>query len=351
MPEFRKPTVEPRTPIASGAITKEVKKPRRPRQPRAKPAVPRVLKPKKAKAVITTTRVVPISLQLKHSETDEQRKDRLLRLANKWSSLPEDSLQWLAATKSVNQLKIIRWLRLVDRAFLQANAARNAEKMERLRDSKIHAVMDLEKMQAPFEPRLSHFVHPQDMEKKNLLVKRFFAGEVLSYIEIRWLKEHYDGLCEAEKSLTVDITDNTAGSSADKDVGNAADINDKSDSVAGMAGEQNGFGTVPSTSQCGSLEISKGVGKNRFSLVPLDLGSICNTHHFIRKFPDSTRGLVEVRPDGMPCAVLLLFQLPNTKAVHIKKHLKEPDGGFKSKETAVRFCKSKVVVFSRSPTL
>lgn len=327
-----------------------VKKQRRPRKPREKPLVPRTPKsPKKAKPpVIITKRTIPVALTLKHVESPEQRNTRLLRLARKWASLPEDNIQWLLATKSVNQLKIIRWLRLVDRAFLQAESAKNFEKMERLRDSKIHAVMDLEKLQAPFEPRLMHFLHPGDLEKKNQLVRKFCAGDDLSNTDIKWLKEHYDRLCGVEKTLPGlgAATDNMMKGSVGVnlstqpmialDLGNergnfqpvaspVVPIQSATICLPSVSGTTANSAEKPSTSQDGYVN----------NLQPLSFATVQSAHQFVRKFPDSTRSFVEVKPDGIPCAVVLLFQLPNSKAVHIKKQLREPEGGFASRDAAV----------------
>ena len=211
---------EPNSPEPS----KPVKKTRKPRSDKG--ISPRIPKAKKSKVVLPVEKKVPVMLELKRKESDEQRILRLKKLASKWATLPEESLDWLIATKSVDCLKVsffgiimtidifylmrkkfycsvqvIRWLRLVDRAFTHAESAKNMEKMLELRDSKIQAIMDLEKLQAPFEPRLQHFVHPDDVSMKNHLLEKHCAGKTLSVRETRWLKGHYDRLCAAEKEL------------------------------------------------------------------------------------------------------------------------------------------------------
>ena len=73
------------------------------------------------------------------------------------------------------------------------------------------------------------------------------------------------------------------------------------------------------------------------SQLPLQISAcdVQSAHQFVRKFPDSTRAVIEMNKDEVPCAVILLIQQPNSKAVHIKKRLKPPEQPFRSKDEAV----------------
>ncbi|XP_055328666.1 uncharacterized protein LOC129581552 isoform X2 [Paramacrobiotus metropolitanus] len=305
---------------------KEEKKPRRPRKPREKPPTPRVPKARKTRPVITTTKVVPLALTLKHTETEEQKKQRLTKLARKYFSLPDDQRQWLAATKSTSQLKLIRWLRLADGAYMHAESARNSEKMERLRDQKIHAVMDLEKLQAPLQPRLAHFLHSDDVAKKTSLIKKICNEEAPTKGEVKWLKGHYERLCDAERSV---IHQGDAALLSPLD--NYLPLCRAGEEATNSSSARRDGYNLPSTSRHHADEVPS---TPSYKLV--DFNSVQTAHQYIRKFPDSTKAMVELLPSGMPCAVVLLFQLPNSKAVHIKKKIKAPEGGFSSVDDALK---------------
>ena len=66
-----------------------------------------------------------------------------------------------------------------------------------------------------------------------------------------------------------------------------------------------------------------------------ELSEVQAAHQFVRKFPDSTKGIIEIGPDGMAVSVLLLIQQPNAKTVQVKKDIKFPPSGFQSKEESV----------------
>ncbi|GAU99682.1 hypothetical protein RvY_10643 [Ramazzottius varieornatus] len=310
---------------------KTVKKLRKPRSDKG--ISPRIPKAKKAKMVVPVEKKIPVMLELKKKESEEQRRERLKKLAGKWTSLPEESLDWLVATKSVDCLKVIRWLRLVDRAFQHAESAKNVEKMRELRDSKIQAIMDLEKLQAPFEPRLQHFVHPDDISTKNHLLEKHCAGKTLSTKETRWLKDHFDRLCEAEKNLPSFSQLKTAKQSSPKgSSGEASKVVNGNERGNFM----NGVGNENQPSSSSSVVKEKKPDKEGLQ-VPLQVSAydVQTAHQFVRKFPDSTRAIIEVDKDDAPCAVLLLIQQPNSKAVHIKKKLKPPEQPYRSKDEAL----------------
>ncbi|OQV18594.1 hypothetical protein BV898_07419 [Hypsibius exemplaris] len=341
--------------------TKPVKKTRKPRSDKG--ISPRLPKSKKEKAVVTTTKVVAVKLELKRLDTEEQTVARMKRLAHKWPSIPENSLRWLVATKSVGLLKMIRWLRLVDRASMQAELAKNLEKVEILQDRKIQAIMELEKLQAPFEPRLLHFLHPQDQERKCRLLKKYYANHRLSVKETKWLREHYDRLRSAEdalpgfgastertfeKPIIVPITKTPAVVAAVLPCPTTACTSGVA--VPHPGNERGNFQPDHVPPPCKFPSTSAGIApppvtaKYSAAVVrpevvvpaaPSVSGiSVQTVHQFVRKFPDSTRAVIEVDRDGVPCAVLLLIQQPNSKAVHIKKTLKRPALGFASMKDA-----------------
>ena len=72
-----------------------------------------------------------------------------------------------------------------------------------------------------------------------------------------------------------------------------------------------------------------------------DLSAVQAAHQFVRKFPDSTKAVIELGHDEMAVAVLLLIQQPNAKTVQVKKDVREPPFGFKNKEESVS-CKNHI---------
>ena len=100
------------------------------------------------------------------------------------------------------------------------------------------------------------------------------------------------------------------------------------------------FQSLPSTSSANFIDLKSGACSPQKTLKDeehqtFDLSAVQTAHQFVRKFPDSTKAVIEFGPDDTAVAVLLLIQQPNAKTVQVKKNVKVPVQGFTSKEESV----------------